>query len=234
MTAALILGRDLARHRRCYVELDLSRVGDQLADLGRALDQHADLRVACYCARDLAEYLHHHLCTASNALPRDLEIIRYDELEYALINARDLARELVGVLTAASGLRMNTLDLARELARNLDGILAQVGHRAEALADVHRLEVLAEAGEKQSHELDPARRAVHITPTAGRLLAAVTRLLPATDCDRYGEEFRSELWEIASAGATRRRQIGYAVRQTVRIAQLRGSLLTPRRRHASL
>jgi hypothetical protein len=59
------------------------------------------------------------------------------------------------------------------------------------------------------------REATRVTPTAGRLLATAARLLPAVDRARYAEEFRSELWDIARAGAARRGQLRYACQQLV-------------------
>lgn len=71
-------------------------------------------------------------------------------------------------------------------------------------------------------------------PLAGRLLAAATRLLPAGDRARYAEEFRAELWEIAHAGASRRRaQLTYAAQQVMSAWRLSAELRVPRRRRAA-
>jgi hypothetical protein len=77
------------------------------------------------------------------------------------------------------------------------------------------------------------RPAVHVAPSAGQMLAATARLLPAADRGRYLEECRAELWEIASAGAGRRQQIRYAVHVLIRVAPLRAAVLAPRRRNAT-
>jgi hypothetical protein len=66
-------------------------------------------------------------------------------------------------------------------------------------------------------------------PLAGRLLAAA-RLLPAGDRARWAEEFRSELTEIARAGAGRRGQLAYAGRVVLSARRLRADLRAPRRR----
>ena len=50
---------------------------------------------------------------------------------------------------------------------------------------------------------------------AWRLAGAATRLLPARERARYAEEFRSELWELAAAGTSRRTQQAYAARQVL-------------------
>jgi hypothetical protein len=68
---------------------------------------------------------------------------------------------------------------------------------------------------------------------ARRLGAAAARMLPAGDRARYGEEFRSELAEIALAGGGRWVQLAYAARQLRSAPRLRADLRTPRRRGAA-
>jgi hypothetical protein len=63
-----------------------------------------------------------------------------------------------------------------------------------------------------------------IAPAAARLLATTTRLLPAAHRARYGEEFRSELWEISHAGGGGRTQLAYACRQIAASLRLRMEL----------
>jgi hypothetical protein len=72
-----------------------------------------------------------------------------------------------------------------------------------------------------------------VVPSADRLLAAAARLLPAADRDRYAQEYRSELWEIAHAGRPRRSQLLYASRQLASSVRLHAELRAPRRRKAS-
>ena len=76
-------------------------------------------------------------------------------------------------------------------------------------------------------------RVGRVAPSAARLLAVVAGLLPADDRDRYAEEYRSELWEIAHAGQPRRRQLHYAFRQVVSFPRLCAELRVPRRRGAA-
>ncbi len=71
-----------------------------------------------------------------------------------------------------------------------------------------------------------------MAPLAGRLLAVAARLLPAGDRARYAEEFRSELAEIARAGAGHRRLLAYAARVVLSARRLRADLRVPRRRGA--
>jgi hypothetical protein len=70
-------------------------------------------------------------------------------------------------------------------------------------------------------------------PLARRLLLAAARMLPAEDRDRYAEEFRSELADIALAGGGRRVQLAYAARQLRSAPRLRADLRSPQRRSAA-
>jgi len=67
----------------------------------------------------------------------------------------------------------------------------------------------------------------------GRLLAVATRILPPGEQVRYGEEFRSELAEIARAGGSRRMQLSYSARLVVSAWSLRTELRAPGRRQAA-
>lgn len=76
-------------------------------------------------------------------------------------------------------------------------------------------------------------KARRVAPSACRLAAAAAWLLPARDQARYSEEWRSELHDLAAAGAGRHRQLGYAVRLLVRAVPLRWAVLAPRREETS-
>lgn len=67
---------------------------------------------------------------------------------------------------------------------------------------------------------------------AARLAAAAARLLPPPERARYGEEFRSELWDLAAAGVGRRAQLAHAARVAARAAAMRPALRAPARRGA--
>lgn len=67
------------------------------------------------------------------------------------------------------------------------------------------------------------------TPTAGaarRLTSVAVRVLPPGDRDRYRDEFRSELHELAVAGASGWAQVAYAMRQLDLAWVLRAELRT--------
>ena len=63
-------------------------------------------------------------------------------------------------------------------------------------------------------------------------MTVATWLLPAREQARYGEEYHSELHDLAAAGAGRRQQLGYAVRLLVRAVPLRAAVLAPRHEKA--
>ncbi len=158
----------------------------------------------------------------AGALARDLAGALDRELLRALDRALDRARDLASALASALDLDLD-LASARHLARDLAGSLASAGNLASELANE-----LAAAGVGRGQ-----RGAVRVVPLAGQLLAAAARLLPAGDRARYAEEFRSELTEIARAGAGRRRQLAHATRVVVSARRLRADLRAPRRRGAA-
>jgi DNA-binding NarL/FixJ family response regulator len=86
----------------------------------------------------------------------------------------------------------------------------------------------------QEERITEKRRVVPMATPAVGVAAAATRLLPAAERARYGEEYRSELWELAATGAGRRQQIRCAMSQLRCAVPLRFAVLAPRRRKASL
>ncbi|MBB5626364.1 hypothetical protein BJ981_002063 [Sphaerisporangium krabiense] len=70
---------------------------------------------------------------------------------------------------------------------------------------------------------------VHVTPNAQRLANLTARMLPAAHRGRYVEELQAELWDLASARATKSMQLLYAFQQLGRVWQLRRELLVPGR-----
>lgn len=65
------------------------------------------------------------------------------------------------------------------------------------------------------------------------LVSAAAFLVPATDRTRYAQEYRSELWDLAQAGAGSLRQLLYALRQLRRAIPMGLALRSPRRRSAA-
>jgi tetratricopeptide (TPR) repeat protein len=103
-------------------------------------------------------------------------------------------------------------------------------HSLTGLGDVLGLEDGSRAAQVTARG---QHRVGRVAPSAARLLAVVAGMLPAGDRDRYAEEYRSELWEIAHAGQPRRRQLHYAFRQVVSFPRLCAELRVPRRRGAA-
>jgi hypothetical protein len=148
----------------------------------------------------------------ANARWRDLQQVRAIVRDLAIdrplvrdiARAHDLARRFAETGPAAV--------VARDLMRALERSVTDDPERA---------------GEGERGE---ARR---VASSAAGLLTVATRLLPVADRPRHGEEYRSELWDLAQAGAGRLGQLGYALRQ-VRSAPRTGlALRSPRRRGAA-
>jgi hypothetical protein len=74
------------------------------------------------------------------------------------------------------------------------------------------------------------QRSIRDAPAWVAWLLAAVRLLPAADRARYAEEYRSELWDLTRPGAGRLRQLGYVMRQLVRILPMCFVLRAPRHR----
>jgi WhiB family transcriptional regulator, redox-sensing transcriptional regulator len=75
----------------------------------------------------------------------------------------------------------------------------------------------------------PIRAAPRARPVrwAGRLAGMAAQVLPAEHRARYQEEFAGELYELAEAGAPRRRQLAHALRLVDRAWILRAELRVP-------
>lgn len=135
----------------------------------------------------------------------------------------DLARALDLDLARALA-----LDLARDLARELARALALVSCLDEAAVRtaeiVQRLEV-----SDSTHERDVDAGEVVVAPArvVVGLVARVTRVLPVGERARYREKFDAELHDVAQAGVSRRAELAYALRVSVRVWSLRRALRAP-------
>lgn len=160
------------------------------------------------------------VCALIGQLDAACEMSRHAPVRH-LKSAQDLAAQLYRNIT---GIYLRP-EVAGDFASHLSGAL-NLARELEANLDRASLESLASDQGNLEHEI----RKIEVP--AARLLAIVTQLLPAADRDRYDEEFRSELWDLAQAGAGRFRQVAYALRQ-LRCARLTVSALrSPRRRGA--
>ena len=115
-------------------------------------------------------------------------------------------------------------DRDRDFARDLDLVL-----------DLDRALVLVldlDRAQRTAAVASGWRRGKRQSATAQRLLAAGAWVLPVDARSRYGEEFGSELAEIALAGGGRFTQLAYAARVIVSSARLRTALVSPQRQGA--
>jgi hypothetical protein len=190
------------------------------------------------------EYCHEHAAELRNELLvgrlRDAELL-------AMFTARTIQQIGAGGDAAAALELARAARTAKKLARELAAAQRDAMPRTKlefALGDIfirpeEEAEKVAAAPDddrRQEPLLVPeqlARRPVEPSASAGRLLAAATRVLPAADQDRYSREFESELWDLAAQGASRSEQLRYGLRQAAHVAQLRDSALSPRRRSAA-
>jgi hypothetical protein len=88
-----------------------------------------------------------------------------------------------------------------------------------------------DAAERVVGELAEFLRGQHVAPVAAGLIGFVARV--TGDPARYGDEFRSELWELADGGKGRWGQLAYALRQLVAAGALRIEANSPRGRETS-
>lgn len=103
--------------------------------------------------------------------------------------------------------------------------------RASAWSKVNVLcELTPEARAADSHTAEltpsgtPSATRVRRSPSAERLVSAAVRVLPAEHRSRYRDEYRSELYDIAAAGASRWSLLAYALRLVDRAWVLRAEL----------
>jgi hypothetical protein len=181
------------------------------------------------CANELARNLAH-----THDLPQD------DSLADELAHAHDLAREIARANAFAGGsvtIHNHAVRLADELAQARD--LARTHDLAHDLTPTHDLaRAVADAGDKANKLREklcplelvtpdssaPARCQITVVPVAGRIAHVAARILPPADRARYCDEYRSELYELAAAGAWRWGQLMYAVRLLDRAWVLRAEL----------
>jgi hypothetical protein len=226
---ALDLSRDLARV--LDRARDLARAGNLTRELGlglaRALELDRDLNLDIATARGI-------LADLDRALSRDLALASASGLDHTLGRDLDLDLALGRDLELALALASD-LDIASTRAPTFDRDLASARTRARSLA--YELQLLRDRVaelERTQWTVPPGPRSAKPAQTrpvalsARRLAVAAAWLLPAGDRARYGEEYRSELWDLAHAGAGRRQQVGYAFRQFVRAVPMRQAVLAPR------
>jgi len=154
------------------------------------------------------------------------------EAEIENLAAAEAAAEALAVAEAGAAVAAEALDAAEVLA----GALTTARELATALMPT--VYQVAELGGSERSVPPGARsrrrvKARRVAPSACRLTIVAAWLLPAGQRARYGEEYRSELYDLAAGGAGRRQQLGYALRLLGRAGPLRLAVLAPRRGKAS-
>lgn len=176
----------------------------------------------------------------------DHDIVLASELAYGLFRDLDfalvVARDLVNVLALARAcdlVNVLTLVLTRNAARSHNvALIRYVGGELveDAVAElVPRAADIVKA--LRALERDPAPKGSSRSPatvvvswTARRVVGVAARLLPVEHWPGKAEEFAGELFEIAAAAGSRRRQLAHALRVLVYVVPLRRALSGSRRR----
>ena len=172
-----------------------------------------------------------------SAFDLDLALDRHLAFDHArkLTANLDRARELTADLDRACDLaRILDLDTAHARAEDLVSTLARIRDHARIRDLDHALFIalnLADAIDSARTVSSQGRR-VETARFAGRLVEVATRILPVMDQVRYGEEFRSELAEVARAGGGRWTQMTFAARLLTSAWSLRAELRDPQRHRA--
>lgn len=163
---------------------------------------------ALEAARKLAQAL-----DDESALCRLHALATADDLDVA--GAHDIALDLVRVLSSDIT-QIRAIDRARTLTQTLAQTL-DIPYPDSLLKGRRAIEIdgTSIAGRKSRAQQSTA---------ALRLTETVARMLPTENRTRYGEEFGSELADIALAGGGRWAQMAYAVRQVRCVWQLRAEL----------
>lgn len=199
--------RDLARELASDIDRALALAKTRSRDLGDALDRTLDL-------------IHPQGVDLARSFDRTLNLIRTLNLAHAQAQALDLAPTVDRVLDRALDID-HTLDLARDISHTIDGDgesdIARLADVVQRLFAAGRLLVNRPASAARTRRVGTAR-------LAGRVADLATRVLPPQHRARYGEEYRSELYELAAAGITRRGQLTYAIRLLDRAWVLRAEL----------
>lgn len=216
--------------RRLARKLDRSLTRDRPPNVDHALahDLAADLKRAYRIAWCMDPSRH------GRSMPIWDRTIAYgcresQEIGPLLVEAHDIAFRLADELVCSDDdIRL----LASELADAFPSLINLVSTVAigfeRAFSHISRASYDGVTAEEFLRELMVRRRA----PAAGQVLALAAKLIPSVYRDRYSQEFRAELWEIADAGAPHRQQIKYAIRQLIRVSYIRRELLAAPTRNA--
>lgn len=207
-----------ARDRQLALALAQADTGELHGDLDRAHAMASDLQRDHALGRHLTRDLASDLDRARN---RTRDLIRTLNRARSIDQARTRApvSDFDRGRTATDG-----LTYACNLASDLHLLLSSIIDR---VSGVHMTLKHPSVAAKEN-------RSRRVTRPAARLTNAAVGLLPRRDRDRYAEEYRSELTDLATAGAGRWQQLIYAGRLLARTVSLRSALTQRRRRRKSV
>lgn len=183
-------------------------------------------------SRDLVQELAYDLARVhKRSFDFDPDFARNLAFDYDLNYARNLAfdldqeflsliQDLQGTFVTDSGRDLLISRLAGRLGRELPRL-------TEVVESVHGQVIAlwsAMSAEIQVHGSAGTQTGPMVTGTAIRIVTLAVRSLPPVDRCRYRDEFSSDLWELAAAGAGRVGQLRHAVRQLICAPSLRRAL----------
>jgi hypothetical protein len=186
-------------------------------DLDRA--RNGDLEWASRLARDLSRDLEFDL---TRVLSRDLARARALSRDLDLNRARALSRDLDRGAHYVDLILAIDRDRNRVLERALDRDLGRVLNLKRSLEGFSQTvaEQIGGFGGKHTSESESVA-VVRLASVAARVNAVTTRVLSPRARALYGDELLDELYVLADDGASRRHQVGAALRQLAQAGQLR-------------
>ncbi|HEX6074136.1 MAG TPA: hypothetical protein VFZ32_02605 [Micromonosporaceae bacterium] len=205
---------DLARELAYYLVSDIDPLHELGPDIARARE------LARSCARNL-----------------DREIVRARNFDRHIVSARNLAsaRNLGRVHARAARDLASIRDLlkAHSLARTRAGQLDVVLRSAVRKADLLYRTWKGRGPQNPAvSSTAPERPPVRPRRVAIRAADIAAKALPVAHRARYRDEYQSELYELAAAGASWWQQMRYAIRLLDRSWELRYELRKPAARRA--
>ena len=211
---AQVHARDLSRDRDLagVFDRDLARASARVRALARQRDFDREHNMARAGVLDRSLYVLYRIYDHIRG-PRTFTVYRTSD--------PSLHNVLHDALSRAAG-RANALSRARAIARAID--------LANALDDARSFLQVADRNRGPTAVTSGRRSAKRRITVAQPLLAAATWVLPHGDRARYGEEFGSELADIADAGGGTFTQLRYATRVMVSSMWLRVALVSRRPR----
>jgi hypothetical protein len=197
-------------------EFDLDSILDRVCTLTAALDYARSVHDRSL-ARNLAGSITNELHATRTA---------YDSLARGRIDDPSRTFDITFV---------THLDRARARAQALDGHFAYTWDRHVADSRNRAAKSASEiiGARTSTTHARGLRRAKRTVSCAAKMLAVAALMLPAEYRAQYGEEYLSELWDLAQSGDGRLRQLRYALRQLLCAIPMSRALRPPSYRRTS-